>query len=146
MDSYRLVIFPMIVLTLLQLVTQSAVPDNSTLDNTIDGIFCQWPDYNTGINATSITCSIIDHPDPYPEDNTFGFPIGWFTFVADIATSLFYRIGLAFVTLGIYLFPVSQLTSILPTAVVSALTALFGILYVMLIVGAYKLISPFVGR
>jgi len=146
MDSYNMILFPAIFLSLFQFVFTGFAPDDSLVDDYIDAVMCEWPDYNNGIDASVITCSIIDHPTAYASENSFGFPIGWYTFTADVVTSAFYRVGSVLVIVSLVLFPIADFGTILPDEVVTIFIGAFVFLYIMIIVGAYKVISPFVGR
>lgn len=102
-----------------------------------ENITCQYPDYTLGINATSITCSYIDHPTPYEDESTFSIPTGWITYLGDTIASFFYRIGLVFALITIWItFPVE-------------VDGLFFLVYIniplalMLGFGIYKVVDPF---
>lgn len=131
-----LLILPIIFFGVLNFIFQETV--SAIADDYYDNITCQYPDYTLGINATSITCSYIDHPTPYEDESTFSIPTGWITFLGDTLASFFYRIGLVFALLTLWItFPI-------------AVEDLFFMIYItvplaiMLGFGVYKGVSPFV--
>lgn len=148
---------------LLQLVFNLGWTDESNfVDDAIDAVFCPFPDYEDGM---TLPCSNINHSGSYDNDVyvlwSVGFnffsdnqtnlwnatvPIGWFTYSSDVVSNTFYKMGQALVVLGSYLLPVADLQTLISIEVMALIVAMFVVLYIMLLIGAYKILSPVVGR
>lgn len=135
-DAYGLLLTPLIIIGCFGIVTSASILIADITDQ-IDIAFCAWPDYDNGYDET---CSSISHPDPYAEDNAFGFPTGWFTFTTHLIGSFLARAFAVFVLVGILLFPVATFLAV-PILVIP-----FAFLYLAIIIGGYKVALPFVGR
>ena len=147
MSSYVLLLTPIIFFMITAFILQEAL-DVDPVGDIIDRIICAWPDYNNGIDNAVVTCSIIDHDTAYASDNAFGFPTGWFQYTADIVTSFFYRVGNVFLVLAVPFLVITPVNATLQAGGVDVLAILFPVfilMYVMLAVGLYKTLSPFVG-
>ena len=150
MSSYVLLLTPIAFFMITGFILQQAFAVDPVGD-IIDNILCPFPDYNNGIDNLIVgyTCSIIHHPTPYPDENAFGWPAGWFQWVADVIFSILYRISQGFLMLGapfLILLPVLSILQAGGTDVFALVAPIYMFMYAMLAVGLYKTISPFVGN
>lgn len=123
---------------------------STLIDEQIDNISCPFPDYANGINATQYPCSIVSKPETYTDDNFLGVPTGYFNFFADFITSIGFRALSLILLIRLVAFPVVSIALLIPQALAGIMFGILlpftAILYIMLGIGTYKVLSPFASR